>query len=419
MVKVFPVHEAIRQVVVLKGNVQQAGEYQFRQGMRLIDLIPSTQALLPESYLDSIEITRMSPPEFRRELITVSLRRALTGNMTDDLLLQEQDTVKVYSRLVMEEKPRVAVNGAVVNPGTYDYYPGMSVRDLVTAAGSAKPNAFLDRAELSRVVITGDKAQSTRLQLDLGKALAGDAAHNLPLQNDDVLIVRGVTDWQESTDSFVKLKGEVRFPGVYSVARGEKLSSVIERAGGYTDKAYLRGAKFTRRSVREMQQKRMDEIIAKSEKDILQKQAALASLSTSKEELEAAKSALDSLLKSAERMKGLKAEGRVVMRLSSLADIKKSSYHLALEGGDELEIPPRPGVVSVLGQVYNPTSFVYMEGQDVDRYLQKSGGPVNDADDSEMYIIKADGSVFSRQQSSFGIHWSEDGQRWNVGSFFS
>lgn len=419
MVKVFPVHEAIRQVVVLKGNVQQVGEYQFRQGMRLTDLIPSTQALLPESYLDSIEITRMSPPEYRRELITVSLRRALTGNLADDLLLQEQDTVKVFSRWEMEERPRVAVNGAVVNPGTYDYFPGMAVRDLVTAAGSAKRNAFLDRAELSRVVITGDKAQSTRLQLDLGKALAGDAEHNLPLQSDDVLIVRGVTDWQDSTDSFVNLKGEVRFPGVYSVARGEKLSSVIERAGGYTDKAYLRGAKFTRRSVQELQQKRMDEIIAKSEKDILQKQAALASQSSSKEDLEATKSALDSLLKSVERMKGLKAEGRVVMRLSSLADIKKSSYDLALEGGDELEIPPRPGVVSVLGQVYNPTSFVYMEGQDVDRYLQKSGGPVNDADDSEMYIIKADGSVFSRQQSSFGIHWSEDGQRWNVGSFLS
>ena len=419
MVKVFPVQEATRQIVALKGNVQQPGEYQLRQGMRLTGLIPSTQVLLPESYLDSVEITRMSPPEYRRELITVSLRRALAGNLADNLLLQEQDTVKVFSRWDMEERPRVAVNGAVVNPGTYDYYPGMSVRDLVTAAGSAKRNAFLDQAELSRVVISGDKAQSTRLQLDLGKALAGDGTHNLLLQSDDVLIVRGVTDWQDSTDSFVKLKGEVRFPGVYSVARGEKLSSVIERSGGYTDKAYLRGARFTRRSVREMQQKRMDEIVVKSEKDILQKQAALASLSSSKEELEATKTALDSLLKSVERMKSMKAEGRVVMRLSSIAEIKKSSYDLALEGGDELEIPPRPGVVSVLGQVYNPTSFVYLEGQAVDLYLQKSGGPVNDAETSEMYIIRADGTVFSRQQSSFGIQWSEEGRHWSIGSFLS
>lgn len=419
MVKVFPVQAAVRQVVALKGNVQQSGEYQFRPGMRLSDLIPSTQALLPESYLDSVEITRMSPPDYRRELITVSLRRALDGNQGDNLLLQEQDTVKIFSRWDMEEKPRVAVNGAVVNPGTYDYYPGMSVRDLVTAAGSAKRNAFLDQAELSRIVISGDKAQSTRVQLNLGRALAGDPAHNLPLQTDDVLIVRGVTDWQEATDKFVTLKGEVRFPGVYSLARGEKLSSVINRAGGYTDKAYLRGAKFTRRSAQESQQKRMDEIIVITEKDILQKQAAVAAVSSSKEELDATKAALDSLLKSVERMKGLKAEGRVVMRLSAVDDLKKGSYDLELEGGDQLEVPPRPGVVSVLGQVYNPTSFIYLAGQDVDSYLQKSGGPVKNAEEGEMYIIRADGTVFSRQQSSFGIQWSDEGRHWSFGSFLS
>ena len=419
MVKVFPVQAAMRQVVVVKGHVQQAGEHQFRPGMRLTDLIPSTQVLLPESYLDSVEITRISPPDYRRELITVSLRRALAGNQADNLALQEQDTVKVFSRWDMEEKPRVAVNGAVVNPGTYDYYPGMSVRDLVTAAGSAKRNAFLDQAELSRIVITGDKAQSTRLQLDLGKALAGDAAHNLPLQNDDVLIVRGVTDWQDATDKFMTLKGEVRFPGVYSLAHGERLSSVISRAGGYTDKAYLRGAKFTRRSTRELQQKRMEEFTNKSEKDILQKQSALASVSSSKEELDATKAALEGLLKSLERMKSLKAEGRIVIRISAVEELKKGSYDVELEGGDQLEIPSRPAVVNVLGQVYNPTSFIHLAGQDVDSYLNKAGGPLNDGETSEMYIVRADGTVFSRQQSSFGVQWSVEERHWRFGSFLS
>ncbi len=399
MVKVFPVQAATRQVVVLKGNVQQSGEHQFRPGMRLTDLIPSTQVLLPESYLDSVEITRIAPPDYRRELITVSLRRALAGNQADNLLLQEQDTVKVFSRWDMEEKPRVAVNGAVVNPGTYDYFPGMSVRDLVTAAGSAKRNAFLDKAELSRVAISGDRAQSSRISLDLGKALAGDPAHNLPLQSDDVLIVRGVTDWQDTTDKFVTLKGEVRFPGMYSVARGEKLSSLITRAGGYTDKAFLPGAKFTRRSVREMQQKRMDEISAKSERDIQQKQASLAVVAASKEEMEATKTALEALQKGVQQLKSLKAEGRIVVNLAGNADMKENADFI-LEGGDELDIPLRLSVVSVLGQVYNPNSFVYQSGQEVGSYLEKTGGPSADADKSEMYLVRADGSVFSRQQTA-------------------
>lgn len=419
MVKVFPMQDAMRQIVSLKGNVVHPGEYQLRPNMHLLDLIPSTNELLPESYLDSVEITRLTPPDYRRELITVSLRRALAGNAADNPLLQEQDTVKVFSRWEKEERPKVGVNGAVVNPGVYDFYPGMSVRDLVTAAGSAKRYAYLERAELSRIIVNSEKAESTRMQLDLGKALAGDPQHNLLLQGDDVLIVRSVTDWIDATDKFVKLKGEVRFPGVYSVARGERLSSVIARAGGYTDKAYLRGAKFTRRSARIIQQKRMDEVIARTERELLQKQAAASTIAASRDELEATRSSLDTMLRQLELLKSKKAEGRIVISLARLEELTKSNFDLEVEGGDELEIPARPGSVNVLGQVYNPTSFVYLPERNIDAYLQLAGGATNDAEAAEMYVIRADGSVYSRQQSAFGIKWNEEGRRWSFGSFLS
>jgi protein involved in polysaccharide export with SLBB domain len=383
-------------------------------------LIPGFQVLLPESYLDSVEITRLSPPDFHREILTANLRRAVAGNESDNILLQEQDSVKVFSRWEMEEKPRVSVNGAVVNPGTFDYYPGMTVRDLITAAGSPKRNAFLETGELSRIVVTGDKANPSRLALDLRKALAGDPLHNLALQSDDVLIVRSVTDWFDASDKFIVLRGEVRFPGVYSVARGERLSSVIARSGGYTDRAYLRGAKFFRRSVRESQQKRMDEIVVKTEKDVLQKQAALASVAASKEELDATKASLDALMKSLERMKEMKAQGRVVIRLAQVEELQKSSFDVVVEGGDELEVPAQPSVVSVLGQVFNPISFVFQaESPSLGSYLNMAGGLTNDADDSEMYVIKIDGTVFSRQQSSFGLHWSDETRSWGFGGFMA
>jgi protein involved in polysaccharide export with SLBB domain len=420
MIKVFPVQAATRQVVSLKGNILRPGEFEFKPGMRLTDLIPSTQVLLPESYLDSVEITRLQPPDYRRELLTVSLRRALAGGEQDNIVLQEQDTVKVFSRWEMEEKPVVTVNGAVVKPGTFDYQNGMTVRDLVTAAGSPRRNAYFEQAELSRIVISGDKAESQRLQLNLGKAMAGDPQYNLPLQADDVLIVRGVTDWSDASDKFITLGGEVRFPGIYSLAPGEKLSSVIARAGGYSEKAYLRAAKFLRRSVREEQQKRLEEVAAKVEKDVTQKQAALTSVAASKEELEATKASLEAVMKGVERMRGLKAEGRVVIKLRPLEELRNSDYDLVLEGGDELTIPPRPSVVNVMGQVFNPISLVYLpEASDVDSYLKQAGGPTSDAETSEMYIIKTDGTVFSRQQSSFGLHWSDDARRWSFGSFSS
>lgn len=420
MIKIFPVPAASRQVVTLKGNVIRAGDYQLKPGMRLKDIIPSAESLLPETYLESAEITRISPPDYRRELVTVNLRGALSGNSQDNILLQEQDSIKIFSRWDMVEKPIVVINGAVVNPGVYDYYPGMSVRDLVTAGGSAKRNAFLDKAELSRIMLARDKAESKRIDIDLGRALAGDPQHNLMLQQDDVLIIRSVADWVDATDKLITLKGEVRFPGVYTVARGEKLSSVIERAGGYTEKAYLFGAKFTRKSVQKQQQQRMDEIIIRSEKEIMQKQAALASTAASKEELDATKATLDGLMQSLFQMKKLKAEGRIVMRLSALDTLKKTSYDIELEGGDTLEIPQRSGVVHVMGQVYNSTSFVYLPDSSViSEYINKAGGATLDGDDSGIYVIRADGSVFSRQQSSFGVQWSDESKSWSFGGFMA
>jgi len=420
MVKIFPVQEAVRQVVSLKGNVARPGEYQFRRGMRVKNLIANYSDLLPESYLESAEITRLALPDYHKEMLHFNLGKALEGNEAENVALQEQDTIKVFSRWEMQEKPSVIINGFVVNPGKYDFHPGMTVRDLVSAAGSPKRNALLDMAELSRVEVASDKATSSRMQIDLGKAINGDPAHNIALKSDDVLIVRGIVGWADSTDKFVRLKGEVQYPGVYSVGRGEKLSSVIARAGGFTDKAYLRGAKFTRRSVQKEQQKRMDEIIVKTEKEIIQKQAALASIASSKEELDATKAALEGLQKDLDRMKTLKAEGRVVIRLAQINELKKSSYDLEMEGGDILEIPTRANVVNVLGQVYNPTAFVYLpENSSVESYLNKAGGATNDAEASEMFIIKADGTVFSRQQASFGIKWSDDAKQWTLGSFMS
>ena len=297
---------------------------------------------------------------------------------------------------------------------------GMTVRDLVTTAGSLKHNALLKQAELSRIVLKDEKATSSQIIIDLGKAMSGDPNNNLPLQPDDALSVRSIADWLDATDKFVTLKGEVLYPGVYAIARGEKISSVIARAGGYTSKAYLPGAKFTRKSVKDAQQKRMDEIIDRTEKEIYQKQASLSSVAGSKEEMEATKAALDGLLKQLELLKKTKAEGRVVIRIAKLDELRKSSYDLDLEGGDTLEIPARPSVVHVMGQVYNPTSFVYTpENTSVENYLNRAGGPTRDGEESDMYIVRADGSVFSKQQSSFGIKWNDEARSWTFGSFYA
>lgn len=419
MVKVFPVFKALREVVALQGNVVKPGEYQFRKGMRLADLVTGFDALLPESYLASVQITRLALPDYHREVLSADLAKALAGDPKENVLLQEQDTVKVGSRAEMEEKRLVSVSGEIVYPGTYDYYDNMTVRDLINLAGSSKRSAFLDNAELTRIEVQGGAARSVRFTVDLRKALAGDPQHNVVLQPNDSLIVRGIPDWLEATDRFVMLKGEVVFPGTYSIGKGERLSSVVARAGGFADKAFLKGAKFTRKSVKENQQLRMDEFIARAQQDILRKQGELAALAASKEELEATKASLDGLMRSLEKLKTAKAEGRVVIRLASLEEFRNSPYDIEMMGGDVLEVPQTPNVVNVMGEVYNPTTLIHMPGKTATYYLKKAGGPMRDAEEDEMYVLKADGTVVSREQSSSGIHWDEEAKRWTFGGFMS
>lgn len=405
MVKIFPLAKQSRHIVTLAGNVQRPGQYQLTDGMRLKDLLPDYSVLLPGSYADLVKITRLSPPDYHTETLTANLRKAIEGDAKENILLQEQDIVTVFPRKEMQELPLVTVAGQVVKPDSYEWFPNMTVRDLITAAGSVKRNAYLESAELKQLVVEGGQARSVYYTINLGKALAGDPQHNKVLCPGDALNVRGIVDWAEAAESQVLLKGEVRYPGHYAVAKGEKLSSVIARAGGFTDKAYLPGAKFTRKSVQEEQQKRLEEVVRRSEQEISKKQGELASLASSKEELEATKASLEGLQQSVEKLKTLKAEGRVVLRLDQVAANNSSVYDIELQGGDTLDIPFRSNIINVLGEVYNPTSFVFVPDSKVGEYVKLAGGPTRSAEASDMYLIKADGTVVSRQQS-FGFFGS-------------
>jgi protein involved in polysaccharide export with SLBB domain len=319
----------------------------------------------------------------------------------------------------MEEMPKVWVNGEVQNPGEYRLFENMTVRDLLLAAGNLKITAYHKFAELSRIKQSGETVASYPITINLEEAMKGSEKDNIVLLPFDELSVRKIPNWVEEMDRHVTLGGEVMFPGIYPIYKGEKLSSVIERAGGFTANAYLAGAKFTRESVRETQQKRMDEVIARTEQEILKKQGELAALAASKEELDATRASLEGLQKGLDKLKSVKAEGRMVLQLAQLSEFAQSEYNIELMGGDTLLVPKTPSEVTVLGQVYNPTSLVYMRGKSASYYLSKSGGATQDAEEDDMYIVKADGTVVSRHQSSIGFNWNDDTKSWYFGTFLS
>jgi len=492
LVKIFPIDITVRDQAKLEGHVLRPGLYTLKPGMRVKDLI-GTDNLLPEYFPDSIEITRLVPPELQPEKIYLNLERAMQGDEGDNILLTEFDAVRIYSRSEMEEAPFVTVSGEVNRPGSYrlnknervadlvqeggnlkrqgyakkveirrlrygkdrivphsiyvdleealkgnleqnillepfdevvvkkwdhedprvvritgevqrpgEYrlVDGMTIADLVVEAGNLKKTAYLKNAEIIRLKITGGSVTSYPISVSLEEALQGEPRANVKLVDQDEVMVRRIPEWMEETDRYVILKGEVQFPGAYPIFKGERLSSVLRRAGGYTDKAFLKGGKFTRRSVRELQQRRMDEVIARTEQDLARKQQELASVATSKEELDATRATLEGMRASLEKLKTVKAEGRMSIKITGIDELTRSYYDLELQGGDTLEIPQSTNSVLVFGEVYNPTTVVHIPGENLGFYLKKAGGPTVNGEEDEMYVIRADGTVESRKQKA-------------------
>lgn len=388
--------------VSVSGEIQRPGRYQLTKNQTVSDLVKEAGNLKKIAFTKKAEIRRVKVDGdlLKPYSIYIDLDEALKGNPQHNIALNPLDEL-VIKKYDMDETRVVRINGEVHRPGEYRLVDKMTIADLVMEAGGLKKTAYNRKAEITRITLQGDSVTSHTVNIDLEKALKGDSAENLPLLQQDTVIIRHIPNWIEETERYVTLKGEFQFPGVYPVVKGERLASVIARAGGFSERAYLRGAKFTRVSIKEIQQKRMNEVIVKAEQDILKKQSELANVASSKEELEATRTALDGLKRTVDMLKTAEAEGRLVIRLDQPEIFVNSSYNVVVQGGDVLEVPPVPSSVNVLGQVYNPIGLVPVNNEDVAYYLAKAGGPTTDANESDIFVVKIDGTVISRQQSSF------------------
>lgn len=398
IVKVFPINRLLRNHFKLEGHLERPGFYALKPGIKISSVL-NYQLLLPE-YASTIEVTRLYPPSLEPRKILLDLEKALGGDPEQDIEIREFDTIKLFSKWKLQEKMRVRVSGEVQNSGEYPLLSGMTVRDLLLQAGNPTAAAYLKDAEISRMSIHEEKARLQPIVINLDEALKGNPDHNIVLHPFDELTVRRIPNWMEAKDRYVTLTGEFVFPGVYPIYKGERLSAVIARAGGFTDKAYPKGAKFTRETVRKLQQQRMDEALERAQESVLSNKAATLSAAASKEEMEATKASLDALERSIAILKTKKAEGRMIISLVSADKLKGSSSNVELAGGDVLHVPSDPGSVNVLGNVYNQTSAMFEPWSTVRHYLDKVGGPTSEADTDEMYLVKADGTVQSMQQSS-------------------
>jgi protein involved in polysaccharide export with SLBB domain len=415
LVKVAPISPASASYVVLEGYAARPGRYQFVSGMRLADLITPYDNLLPETFRGMAEILRLQPPSYQPEKLTIELGKALSGDLQQNIPLQEFDEVRLFSREEMEELPQVEVVGAVLNPGSFRLYKNMTIRDLVVAAGNVKRSAYLGEAELTRYIPDGMETRTERVSIDLDKALVGNPDENIFLQPYDHLVVRVIPDLNKRPT--VEVKGKVLFPGTYTIVKGETLSSVLTRAGGFVDGAYLRGALFFRESAKEIQAERLEKLIFEQEQEASRAAADIATGALSPEEAKSAQTILASRKAIIDKLKQVPVTGRMVVHLAPLDTFPGSKDDFEVMDDDSITIPENPRSVAVIGQVYNPISLAYQPGKSVSYYISKVGGTTENANTDQIFIVRADGTVYSKQQAGTGVEWDSENHRWVFGGF--
>jgi protein involved in polysaccharide export with SLBB domain len=191
----------------------------------------------------------------------------------------------------------------------------------------------------------------------------------------------------------VTLTGEVRRPGTYFITKGERLSALIRRAGGFTDRAYPKAAIFTRESVRQKERVQLAEFAREQEGRLLAESAALAAGASDLQQAASLRDNLEQRRAVLRLMVERAVVGRVILRLGDLDQLEGSESDIPLEDGDALSVPMRPSTILVAGSVRNPTAVLFQPGAPAQYYLDKVGGLTKDADRDETYILKADGSA--------------------------
>lgn len=354
-VRVFSLDVGRRGFVEVEGSVYLPGKFGFRPGMRLSELIQLAGGLRPTTFAGRAHIARLNVIDSTRFLIPIALPADSGAPFPADSVLHDRDQVTLYDRLDMRDTVYVSIAGMVHEPGRYPWRSGMSIRDLILMAHGLRMGASLDTAEVARLPLDrtrGQMAQTLRIPLDStylfdvdsngaplsppGLPFRASGSPRFPLAAYDNVTIFRQPEYE--LQRMVILRGEVRYPGNYALKhRSERLSEVIARAGGLTDRAYPGGVRFYR---------------------------------------------------------ALEGAGRVNIDLEEvLRRPGRSRYDLILQPGDSIDVPEYLPTVRVLGAVNSPGSVLWQKGKKLSYYIGAAGGFAHSADEGRASVRQPDGEV--------------------------
>lgn len=432
--------------VMLRGNVATPGRFAWHEGMHVSDLIPNKESLLTPDYwlrreqlgMPVADFQPMMPPvkgeteptqlgqTFYRpatpqdtQTINSGLFPGLTAGVPNETTMPQGSSGQFQSLAASNDETRDTRNaqaGKAAQTSTSQTALGTGPQlvttphfPIETQVVRTSPDIDWSYAVVERVDI---KTLTTKLlPFDLGAlAIDHDKSADIALEPGDVITIFSDADIRvprAQQTKYVRLEGEFVHAGVYSVLPGETLRQLVIRAGGLTPQAYLYGSQFSRESTRREQQQRLDEYVSALSYEIEISTSNKASSAVSPQEAAGVGASVASQRELVNRLRQIRATGRIVLHIEPFRSDVGSLPDLPLEDGDRFIVPPIPSTVGIVGAVYDPNSFLYIAHQHAGEYMRNAGGPNRNADRRQIFIIRADGSVVSRQYLDHTL-WTDD-----------
>lgn len=409
VVRVERAIDRLDQAIQLAGHFESPGHRPWAPGARLLDVIPDVRRFKPRADLDYLVVLREVDRSRRMELFSVSYRDALAApnDPEANIALQPRDEIvalasddrraEVLEDLEKRVNPdQQARRQATINavgqlrfPGQYLLEPEMTVARLIEVAGGPRDSAIADRAEFLRFSVNAQgEREAYRRNLNLTE---GSDDLRLRLEPDDVLTLYTIPNWGSRT--IVRVEGEVRFPGTYTMTRGERLSDLLQRVGGVNELGSLDAAVFQRERLKEREREELRRLRQRLSEDL----RALAVQQDATEEEQEGLLTARRLLQDSEAIQPM---GRLVVDFAELTS--GGPEDVLLQDGDVLIVPPRIETVSVIGEVNMINSHRWREGLRAKDYLELAGGITHRASLSQAYIVRANGEVTTMGGGWFG-----------------
>ncbi|MDD2790643.1 MAG: SLBB domain-containing protein [Sulfurimonas sp.] len=378
--------------ITTKGSaLSKPGKLQYYEGMTIQDAINASGIAsgATSTIDDKIRVTTYNTDDYMPKTTFYSLEKD-----AKNVVINPYDEIEVYNFYALNVIEYISISGEVINPNEFYYEKGMSLKMLLEISGGFTNRAYTREAEIVRYFVNeNQERQSEVIKVDLE---ANNLDKLILYPNDEVKIFR-IPNWNDKRK--VTLKGAVKFPGTYVFQSGEKLSQVMERAGGFTKDAFVDGAVFTRESIRQNQIEQYNSSLARVKQQLAIFNAMPANAKTSASAVQGS-SALNEVIEEAKKYQPI---GRISIDLdANLTKFQESEFDLVLQDKDTIVIPEMIDTVTVFGEVFNPSSFIYSSELDTEDYINLASGYSRAADMDRVYVIHADGTSEPINNGLFG-----------------